>query len=175
MCSRGSVIPLFIEQIRNGGPLTITDPNMTRFLMNLDEAVDLVQFALEHANPGDLFIQKAPASTIADLAEAVQEVFGHVDTHIIGTRHGEKLFETLMTREEYLRAEDMGNYFRVACDSRDLNYDKFFIEGKVQTMAEEAYTSHNTKRLDVAEVIEKIKTTEYVKLALEGREHEAVL
>lgn len=175
MCSRGSVIPLFIEQIRNGGPLTITDPNMTRFLMNLDEAVDLVQFALEHANPGDLFIQKAPASTIADLAEAVQDVFGHVDTHIIGTRHGEKLFETLMTREEYLRAEDMGNYFRVACDSRDLNYDKFFIEGKVQTMAEEAYTSHNTKRLDVAEVIEKIKTTEYVKLALEGREHEAVL
>lgn len=174
MCSRGSVIPLFIDRIRKGEPLTVTDPNMTRFLMNLDEAVDLVQFAFEHANPGDLFIQKAPASTIGDLAEAVQEVFGHVGTQVIGTRHGEKLFETLMTREERLRAEDMGGYYRVACDSRDLNYDKFVVDGEVETQADEAYTSHNTERLDVAGTVEKIKTAEYVQLALEGREYEAV-
>lgn len=174
MCSRGSVIPLFIDRIRAGLPLTVTDPNMTRFLMNLDEAVDLVCFAFEHANPGDLFIQKAPASTIADLAEAVQEVFGHVGTQIIGTRHGEKLYETLMTCEERLRAEDMGDYFRVHADTRDLNYDKFVAVGDVKTQADEAYTSHNTKRLDVLGTIEKIKTAEYVQLALEGREHEAV-
>lgn len=174
MCSRGSVIPLFIKQIREGNPITITDPNMTRFLMNLDEAVDLVKFAFEHANPGDLFIQKAPASTIADLAEAVQQVFGHTETQVIGTRHGEKLFETLMTREERLRAEDMGGYFRVYADTRDLNYDKFVVNGEVQTMADEAYTSHNTHRLDVAGTVEKIKTAEYVQLALEGREYEAV-
>lgn len=174
MCSRGSVIPLFIDRIRKGEPLTVTDPNMTRFLMNLDEAVDLVQFAFEHANPGDLFIQKAPASTIGDLAEAVQEVFGRVGTQVIGTRHGEKLFETLMTREERLRSEDMGNYFRVACDSRDLNYDKFVVKGDVKTQADESYTSHNTERLDVEGTIAKIKTAEYVQLALEGREHEAV-
>ena len=174
MCSRGSVIPLFIDRIRKGEPLTVTDPNMTRFLMNLDEAVDLVQFAFEHANPGDLFIQKAPASTIGDLAEAVQEVFGRVGTQIIGTRHGEKLYETLMTREERLRAEDMGEYFRVACDSRDLNYDKFVVKGDVKTQADEAYTSDNTERLDVAGTIAKIKSAEYVQLALEGREGEAV-
>lgn len=174
MCSRGSVIPLFIDRIRKGEPLTVTDPNMTRFLMNLDEAVDLVQFAFENANPGDLFVQKAPASTIGDLAEAVQEVFGHVGTKVIGTRHGEKLYETLMTCEERLRAEDMGNYYRVACDSRDLNYDSFFVEGDVKTQADEAYTSHNTERLDIAGTVEKIKTAEYVQLALEGREHEAV-
>ena len=174
MCSRGSVIPLFIDRIRKGEPLTVTDPSMTRFLMNLDEAVDLVQFAFEHANPGDLFVQKAPASTIGDLAEAVQEVFGHVGTKVIGTRHGEKLYETLMTCEERLRAEDMGNYYRVACDSRDLNYDSFFVEGDVKTQADEAYTSHNTERLDIAGTVEKIKTAEYVQLALEGREHEAV-
>lgn len=174
MCSRGSVIPLFIKQIRDGNPVTVTDPSMTRFLMNLDEAVDLVQFAFEHANPGDLFIQKSPASTIGDLAEAVQEVFGKTETRVIGTRHGEKLFETLMTREEALRAENMGNYYRVHADTRDLNYDKFFIEGEVKTMADEAYTSHNTRRLDVAGTVEKIKTAEYVQLALEGRESEAV-
>ena len=168
------MIPLFIDRIRKGEPLTVTDPSMTRFLMNLDEAVDLVQFAFERANPGDLFIQKAPASTIGDLAEAVQEVFGHVGTQVIGTRHGEKLYETLMTREERLRAEDMGDYFRVACDSRDLNYDKFVVEGDVKTQADESYTSHNTTRLDVAGTVEKIKTAEYVQLALEGREHEAV-
>lgn len=174
MCSRGSVIPLFIEQIREGNPVTVTDPSMTRFLMNLDEAVDLVQFAFENANPGDLFIQKAPASTIGDLAEAVQEVFGKTGTKIIGTRHGEKLYETLMTREERLRAEDMGDYFRVHADTRDLNYDKFFVEGEVRTQADEPYTSHNTRRLDMSGTIEKIKTAEYVQLALEGRESEAV-
>lgn len=174
MCSRGSVIPLFIKQIKTGEPVTVTDPSMTRFLMNLDEAVDLVQFAFEHANPGDLFIQKAPASTIGDLAEAVQELFGRTGTRIIGTRHGEKLFETLMTREEMLRAEDMGSYFRVCSDSRDLNYDKFFVDGEVKTQADESYTSHNTLRLDIAGTIEKIETAEYVRLALEGRESEAV-
>ena len=174
MCSRGSVIPLFIDRIRKGEPLTVTDPAMTRFLMNLDEAVDLVRFAFEHADPGDLFIQKAPASTIGDLAEAVQELFGHTGTQVIGTRHGEKLYETLMTREERLRAEDMGDYFRVRGGSRDLNYDKFVVEGEVKTQADEPYTSHNTRRLDVAGTVEKIKTAEYVRLALEGREGEAV-
>lgn len=174
MCSRGSVIPLFINQIRAGEPVTITDPNMTRFLMNLDEAVDLVRFAFMHANPGDLFIQKAPASTVGDLAKAVQDVFGHTGTRIIGTRHGEKLYETLMTREERLRAEDMGNYFRVRCDSRDLNYDKFVVDGEVKTQADEPYTSDNTLRLNVPETVDKIMTAEYVRLALEGREHEAV-
>lgn len=175
MCSRGSVIPLFIKQIKSGEPVTITDPSMTRFLMNLDEAVELVQFAFEHADPGDLFIQKAPASTVGDLAEAVQDLFGKTGTRIIGTRHGEKLYETLMTREEMLRAEDMGDYYRVRSDSRDLNYDACFLAPEdVKTMAEDSYTSHNTRRLDVEETIEKIKTAEYVQLALEGREREAL-
>ena len=162
MCSRGSVIPLFIDQIAAGNPITITDPNMTRFLMNLDEAVDLVAFAFQHANPGDLFIQKSPASTIGDLAKAVQQVFGDTGTKIIGTRHGEKLYETLMTSEEMLRAEDMGDYFRVHADTRDLNYDKFFVEGSVLTEANQTYNSHNTERLDVEGTIAKIKTTDYV-------------
>ena len=169
MCSRGSVIPLFIDQIRSGKPITITDPNMTRFLMNLDEAVDLVKFAFEHANPGDLFIQKADACTIGDLAKAVQKLFGDTGTNIIGTRHGEKLYETLMTREESLRSEDMGNYYRVVADSRDLNYDKFVVNGKVQTMAEESYTSHNTTRLSVDETVEKLLTTDYVQNELKQR------
>ncbi|MCR5255639.1 MAG: polysaccharide biosynthesis protein [Acetatifactor sp.] len=162
MCSRGSVIPLFIDQIKAGNPITITNPDMTRFLMNLDEAVDLVKFAFEHANPGDLFIQKADASTIGDLAKAVQQLFGDTGTNIIGTRHGEKLYETLMTREERLRSEDMGNYYRVAADGRDLNYDKYFIHGQVQTEAHEAYTSHNTQLLDVEGTVKKILTTDYV-------------
>jgi UDP-glucose 4-epimerase len=130
--------------------------------MNLDEAVDLVKFAFEHANPGDLFIQKSDASTIGDLAKAVQQVFGDSGTRIIGERHGEKLYKTLMTREERLRSEDMGHYFRVAADNRDLNYDKYFGEGKVQTMADESYTSHNTNRLDVAGTVQKIMGTDYV-------------
>ena len=171
MCSRGSVIPLFIDQIHSGNPITITDPNMTRFLMNLDEAVELVRFAFEHANPGDLFIQKADASTIGDLAKAVQQLFGDTGTNIIGTRHGEKLYETLMTKEERLRSEDMGNYFRVVADNRDLNYDKFFVKGQVQTMADEAYTSHNTNRLDIEGAVQKILTTDYVQEELKGIRH----
>lgn len=168
MCSRGSVIPLFINQIKAGNPITITNPEMTRFLMNLDEAVDLVKFAFEHAEPGDLFIQKADASTIGDLAKGVQQLFGDTGTKIIGTRHGEKLFETLMTREERLRSEDMGNYYRVSADNRDLNYDKYFVEGKVETQADEPYTSHNTNRLDVDGVVQKILTTDYVQEELNG-------
>ena len=167
MCSRGSVIPLFIDQIKSGNPITITDPGMTRFLMNLDEAVDLVMFAFEHANPGDLFIQKSDASTIGDLAKAVQQLFGDTGTNIIGTRHGEKLFETLMTREERLRSEDMGGYYRVAADNRDLNYDKFVVKGEVHTMADDSYTSHNTHRLDVEGTVKKILTTDYVRKQLE--------
>ena len=162
MCSRGSVIPLFIDQIKAGKPITVTDPEMTRFLMNLDEAVSLVQFAFENARPGDLFIQKADASTIGTLAKAVQQLFGDTGIQVIGTRHGEKLYETLMTQEERLRAEDMGDYFRIAADSRDLNYDKFVVNGEVHTMADEAYTSHNTNRLDVDGTVAKILTTDYV-------------
>lgn len=171
MCSRGSVIPLFIDQIHAGNPVTITNPEMTRFLMNLDEAVDLVQFAFANANPGDLFIQKADASTIGVLAKAVQQIFGDTGTTIIGTRHGEKLYETLMTCEESLRAEDMGKYYRVAADSRDLNYDKFVVDGMVKTMADEAYTSHNTNLLDVEKTVKKVLTTDYVQDELKGIRH----
>lgn len=166
MCSRGSVIPLFIDQIKAGNPITVTNPEMTRFLMNLDEAVELVKFAFEHADPGDLFIQKADASTIGVLASAVQKLFGDTGIKTIGTRHGEKLYETLMTREERLRSEDMGNYYRVSADNRDLNYDKYFINGHVATEADEAYTSHNTKLLDVEGTVKKILTTDYVREAL---------
>ena len=169
MCSRGSVIPLFMDQIRAGKPVTITNPAMTRFLMNLDEAVELVRFAFEHAEPGDLFIQKADASTIGDLAKGVQRLFGDTGTRIIGTRHGEKLYETLMTREERLRSEDMGRYYRVSADNRDLNYDKYFVEGQVLTEAEESYTSHNTRLLDVDGVVEKLLTADYVRDALQER------
>lgn len=166
MCSRGSVIPLFIDQIRSGQPITITNPEMTRFLMNLDEAVELVRFAFEHANPGDLFIQKADASTIGVLASAVQKLFGDTGIRMIGTRHGEKLYETLMTKEERVRSEDMGNYYRVSADNRDLNYDKYFVKGQEIIEAEEAYTSHNTVLLNVEETIRKILTADYVKEAL---------
>lgn len=166
MCSRGSVIPLFIDQIKAGNPITITNPDMTRFLMNLDEAVDLVMFAFEHGEPGDLFVQKSDASTIGDLAKAVQQLFGDTGTRIIGTRHGEKLYETLMTNEECVRSQDMGNYYRVLPDGRDLNYDKFFVNGQVQMMASEAYTSHNTRILNVEETVQKILTTDYVKEAV---------
>lgn len=166
MCSRGSVIPLFIGQIKDGNPITITNPNMTRFLMNLDEAVDLVKYAFDHGEPGDLFIQKSDASTIGILAEAVQRLFGDTGTQVIGTRHGEKLYETLMTKEERLRAEDLGKYYRVLADNRTLNYDKYFVEGQVTTEAEEAYTSHNTRQLDVEGTISKILTTDYVQEAL---------
>ena len=163
MCSRGSVIPLFVDQIRAGNPLTITDTAMTRFLMDLDEAVALVRFAFEHANPGDLFVQKADACAIGDLALAVQRIFGDTGTQVIGTRHGEKLYETLMTREERMRAEDMGDYFRVAADGRDLNYDRYFVEGRLFAEAGEAYTSHNTRRLDVDGIVAKILGTDYAR------------
>jgi UDP-glucose 4-epimerase len=170
MCSRGSVIPLFIDQIKAGNPISITNPDMTRFLMNLDEAVDIVMFAFKHAKPGDLFIQKADACTIGDLAKAVQHLFGDTGMRIIGTRHGEKMYETIMTEEERLRSEDMGNYFRIAADNRDLNYDKFFSEGKVDTEFDGAYTSDNAQRLDKEGTLKKILTTEYVQNALKGFE-----
>lgn len=163
MCSRGSIIPLFIEQIKSGKPITITDPNMTRFLMNLDEAVDLVMFAFEHAKPGDLFVQKSDASTIGILGQAVQQLFGDTGTKIIGSRHGEKLYEVLMTKEELVRAEDMGDYFRVTPDDRDLNYDKYTAAINSKTQMDEEYSSHNTKRLDVQGTIDKIMTTDYVR------------
>lgn len=164
MCSRGSIIPLFIEQIKSGKPITITNPDMTRFLMNLDEAVDLVMFAFEHAHPGDLFVQKADASTIGVLGQAVQKLFGDTGVRIIGSRHGEKLYETLMTREELVRAEDMGEYFRVTPDGRDLNYDNYvkYDAANSRVQMDEDYSSHNTKLLNVDETIKKILTTEYV-------------
>lgn len=164
MASRGSVIPLFVDQIKAGKQLTVTDPNMTRFLMSLDEAVDLVLYAFEHAEPGDLFIQKAPASTIKDLAEAVSELFNYnKPVKIIGTRHGEKLYETLLTKEEKLKSEDHGNYFRVPVDKRDLNYDKYFVNGTPELEKIEAYTSHNTTRLDVDGVKEKLLTLQFIR------------
>lgn len=170
MCSRGSVIPLFIEQIRQGKPLTVTNPNMTRFLMSLDEAVDLVLFAFEHAKTGDLFIQKAPASTIGDLAEAVRGMFdpaGKTPIRVIGTRHGEKLYETLMTTEERVKSEDMGSYFRIPMDERNLNYEKYFSDGSEDLSALEPYTSSNTDMLGVQEIQEKLKSIDYVRKALE--------
>lgn len=167
MCSRGSVIPLFIEQIKNKKPITVTNPEMTRFLMNLDEAVNLVRFAFEHANPGDLFIQKADACTIGDLAKAVQSLFGNTGIEIIGTRHGEKLYETLMTKEECMRAEDMGEYYRIAADNRDLNYGKFYDSGQDAAEIKESYTSHNTRRLDVDGIRQKLLSTDYVKEIME--------
>lgn len=150
MASRGSVIPLFLSQIENNEDITITDPNMTRFLMSLDEAVDLVLFAFEHANPGDLFVNKAPAATIGDLAKAVLELKNaNNNLKIIGTRHGEKLYETLCTREEMMKAEDMGEFYRIPADNRDLNYAKYFSEGNQIEKPIEDYNSHNTKREDV--------------------------
>ncbi|MBT9455998.1 MAG: polysaccharide biosynthesis protein [Burkholderiaceae bacterium] len=150
MASRGSVIPLFLNQIKTGQALTLTDPNMTRFLMSLEESVDLVLFAFENARPGDIFVQKAPASTVGDLAQAMKELL-KADTpiNIIGTRHGEKLYESLVSREEMARADDMGGYYRIPADGRDLNYNKYFVEGEAAITSFEDYTSHNTERLDV--------------------------
>jgi UDP-glucose 4-epimerase len=150
MASRGSVIPLWVEQIKDGKPITITDPNMTRFMMTLDDAVDLVMYAFEHGHNGDLFVQKAPAATLSTLAEALKQLYhSNAEIKTIGTRHGEKLYETLVTREEMARSIDMGNYFRIPCDTRDLNYDKYFVEGDTKTSTLEDYHSHNTQRLDV--------------------------
>lgn len=170
MASRGSVIPLFVEQMQAGKPLTVTDPNMTRFLMNLDEAVDLVLFAFEHANQGDLFIQKAPASTVGDLAEALKRLFkSKSDIKVIGTRHGEKAHETLMTREERAKSTDMGEYFRIAADNRDLNYEKYLEDGSKAISNAEEYTSHNTTQLDVEATMKKLMTVGYVQDELKGR------
>ena len=150
MASRGSVIPLWVEQMKNGNSITITDPNMTRFMMTLDDAVDLVIYAFQHGKNGDLFVQKSPAATLDVLAEALKELYqSNAEIKIIGTRHGEKLYETLVTREEMSKAEDMGGYYRIPCDTRDLNYDKFFVEGSEQVSKIEDYHSHNTYRLDV--------------------------
>ena len=163
MASRGSVIPLFIEQIKSGKPITITDPDMTRFLMNLDEAVDLVLFAFENAEQGDLFIQKAPASTVKDLAEAIQQMFNpKAEIKIIGTRHGEKLHETLMTKEEKAKSEDLGNYYRIPADNRDLNYGKYLEDGNKKISDAEEYNSENTKRLNVSGTVKKLETVDYV-------------
>ncbi len=153
MASRGSVIPLFLQQLQQGRPLTITDPHMTRFLMSLEESVDLVLYAFEHAQPGDIFVQKAPASTVGDLAHAMKELLHSAsEVKIIGTRHGEKLYESLVSREEMARADDLGGYYRVPADSRDLNYDKYFVEGETEISGIDDYTSHNTQRLDIEQV-----------------------
>lgn len=153
MASRGSVIPLFLQQLQDGKPLTITDPSMTRFLMSLEESVDLVLYAFEHARPGDIFVQKAPASTVGDLAEAMRQLLKKDnEIKIIGTRHGEKLYESLVSREEMARSEDLGGYYRIPADSRDLNYAKYFVEGQTAISEIDDYTSHNTQRLSVDEV-----------------------
>ncbi len=150
MASRGSVIPLWVEQMKEGKPITITDPNMTRFMMTLDDAVDLVIYAFQHGTNGDLFVQKAPAATLDVLADALKELYhSDAEVKVIGTRHGEKLYETLVTREEMGKAVDMDDYYRIPCDTRDLNYDKFFIEGNKKVSRIEDYHSHNTRRLDV--------------------------
>ncbi|GHH98666.1 nucleoside-diphosphate sugar epimerase/dehydratase [Neobacillus kokaensis] len=163
MASRGSVIPLFIEQIKGGQPLTVTDPNMTRFLMSLEEAVELVVFAFQNAETGDIMVQKSPASTIGDLAQAVKELFNvDNDIKIIGTRHGEKRYETLLTKEEYVAAEDLGGFYRVPADQRDLNYDKYFDEGNKKLTTVEEYNSDNTQILTVEQIKEKLLKLEYV-------------
>lgn len=178
MASRGSVIPLWVEQMEEGKPITITDPNMTRFMMTLDDAVDLVVYAFTHGHNGDLFVQKAPAATLATLAEALRQIYakvnpkyGETEVRVIGTRHGEKLYETLVTREEMARAIDMGNYFRIPCDSRDLNYDKYFVEGSEKVSLIEDYHSHNTRRLDVEGMKEQLMRLRFIRedLGLEAR------
>lgn len=166
MASRGSVIPLFVDQVRRGVPLTVTDPTMTRFMMSLDDALDLVVYAFQHGKAGDLFVQKAPAATIGILADAVKEVFAStVPVRVIGTRHGEKLYETLLTREEMARAEDLGGYFRVAADVRDLNYAKYFSEGEGRVSSIEDYHSHNTKRLDLAQMVGLLGSLPFIQQA----------
>ena len=169
MASRGSVIPLWVDQMMAGNPITITDPNMTRFMMTLDDAVDLVIYAFTHGKNGDLFVQKAPAATLDVLAQALKEIYSKVDSKygrtevkVIGTRHGEKLYETLVTREEMAKAIDMGNYYRIPCDNRDLNYDKFFSEGNEDVAKIEDYHSHNTARLDVEGMKEQLMRLRFI-------------
>lgn len=172
MASRGSVIPLWVEQMMENKPITITDPNMTRFMMTLDDAVDLVVYAFTHAHNGDLFVQKAPAATLETLAQALKEVY-KVDTEVkvIGTRHGEKLYETLVTREEMVRAIDMGDYYRIPCDTRDLNYDKYFTKGNEEISKIEDYHSHNTRRLNIEGMKELLMKLRFVRedMGLENR------
>jgi UDP-glucose 4-epimerase len=170
MCSRGSVIPLWIEQIRGGNPITLTEPSMTRFIMSLEEAVDLVLFAFEHGQNGDILVQKAPACTIGTQAEAVCELFGgkKEDIKVIGIRHGEKMYETLLTNEECAKAEDLGNFYRVPADNRGLNYDKFFKEGDENRNTLSEFNSNNTRQLNVAETKEKIAALEYIQNELNG-------
>jgi len=169
MASRGSVIPLFVGQLKSGEPLTVTDPNMTRFLMSLEDSVDLVLHAFEHGQQGDIFIQKAPASTVGDLAQALKELFNRENrVKVIGTRHGEKLYETLVSREEMARAEDRGRYYRVSADNRDLNYKKYFVEGE-QTISDlDDYTSHNTRRLNIQEIKALLLKLQYIKDELDA-------
>lgn len=178
MASRGSVIPLWVEQIAKGKPITITDPNMTRFMMTLDDAVDLVIYAFSHAHNGDLFVQKAPAATLETLAKALKEIY-HSDSEVkvIGTRHGEKLYETLVTREEMVRAIDMGNYYRIPCDTRDLNYDKYFTQGNEEVSIIEDYHSHNTHRLDMEEMKSLLMKLRFIRedLGLETRVNASVI
>ncbi len=168
MCSRGSVIPLWIDQIRKGNPITVTEPRMTRFIMSLEEAVDLVLFAFEHGENGDIFVQKAPACTIQIQAEAVCELFGGDKNNIkvIGVRHGEKMYETLLTKEECAKAVDMGGFYRVPADNRDLNYDKYFKEGDVKRAEIEEFNSDNTRRLTLEETKAKIASLEYIQKEL---------
>jgi UDP-N-acetylglucosamine 4,6-dehydratase len=169
MASRGSVIPLFIEQIKKGQPLTITNPNMTRFLMSLEEAVELVVFAFQNAESGDIMVQKAPASTIGDLAQVIKELFNaDNEIKIIGTRHGEKLYETLLTREEHVVATDMGGFYRVPADKRDLNYNKYFVEGDRKLFSEKEYNSNNTERLNIEQIKEKLLALDYVQNEMKG-------
>jgi len=167
MASRGSVIPLFVDQILKGQPITITDPTMTRFMMSLDEAVELVLFAYKNASPGDILVQKAPAATIEVLSQALKQLFNvKNEIKVIGTRHGEKKYETLVNREELAQADDLGDYLRIKPDGRDLNYNKYFVEGEDKLSVEKDYTSHNTRRLEIAEVIEKLRTLEFIQKTL---------
>ena len=169
MASRGSVIPLFVEQMRSGEPLTVTDPAMTRFLMSLEDSVDLVLHAFEHGEQGDLFVQKAPASTVGDLAQALKELFGRDNPiRVIGTRHGEKLYESLVSREEMAKAEDMGRYYRIPADNRDLNYKKYFVEGEEKISELDDYTSHNTERLDIPGIKQLLLKLDYIKEQLDA-------
>lgn len=168
MASRGSVIPLFLSQLQGGKPLTVTDPNMTRFLMSLDESVDLVLYAFQNARPGDIFVQKAPASTVGDLARAIKELLRRDnEIKVIGTRHGEKLYESLVSREEMARAEDLGDYYRIPADSRDLNYNKYFVEGETAISQIDDYTSHNTHRLNVEQVKEVLMKLDIIREAMD--------
>jgi UDP-N-acetylglucosamine 4,6-dehydratase len=167
MATRGSVIPLFVKQVKEGKPLTVTDPNMTRFLMTLEDSVDLVLYAYKNARQGDIFVQKAPASTIMDLARVIKEIFqSDSEVKIIGTRHGEKLYETLLTREELAKAEDLDGYYRIKADIRDLNYAKYFTEGEEQVSRLEDYNSHNTQRLNVQEIKDMLLKLDYIRREL---------